>query len=161
MATIKTKCFNDVKPLVLPSDAKPTWVSVDVEFPTAAPIAADIIKVCKMPEGFRVLDWALIFPDIDANGVPTLAFSFGVSNATVLVPDGTDIGAALQIWGAALTAGQAVAPVRNASTNCAQDAIKSTATVPGDREIILKVTTAAATYAGAAKIGQVLMLVQG
>ena len=159
MATFQTKCFADVKPLVLPDSAKPEWIAVDVEFSATAYASADIIKVCKMPEGYRVLDWALVFPDIDT-GTAAIAWSFGVSNATILLPVGTDIGSSLQIWGAALTAGQAVAPVRNASTNCAQDAIKSTSTIPGDREIILKCTTIAATYAGSGKTGQVLMLVQ-
>lgn len=160
MATTKTKAFDNLKPIVLPAGAAPEWINVEVEFASSAYAANDIIKVCKLPEGYRVLDWTLMFPDIDT-GTPALAWSFGVSNASVASPDGTDIGSSLQVWGTGLTAGQSVAPVRNASSNCAQDAIKSTTTVPGDREIVLKCTTIAATYAGSGKVGNVLMLVQG
>lgn len=160
MPTFTTKCFTDVKPIVLPDAAKPEWIAVDVEFASAAYASSDIIKVCKMPENFRVLDWALVFPDIDSGG-SALRWSFGVSNATILIPNGTDIGSSLQIWGSALTAGSDAAPSRNVLSNCAQDAIRSTSTIPGDREIVLKCTTIATTYAGSGKTGQVLMLVQG
>ena len=160
MAKTQTKAFTNAKPIVLPAGGAPEWCAIEVEFAAAAYVAADLIQVATIPAGYRVLDWALAFPDIDT-GIAAVAWSFGVANNTLAVPVSTDIGAALQVWGSALTAGQTDALVRNVSSNCSQDAIVSTATIPGDREIVLKCTTAAATYAGAAKVGRVLLLLQG
>ena len=158
MAKTQTKCFTNAKPLVLPTEALPEWTAVDVEFSAAAYAANDYIQLCTLPEGYKCLDWALVFPDIDT-GVAAIAWSLGVSNATLAVPVSTDIGS--EVWGSALTAGQSNAVVRNATSVCAQGQVKATTLLSGDREIVLKCTTAAATYAGSGKVGQLLMLLQG
>ena len=158
MAKTQTKCFTNAKPLVLPSEAYPEWTAVDIEFSSAAYAANDYIQLCTLPEGYKCLDWALVFPDIDT-GVAAIAWSLGVSNATLAVPVSTDIGT--EVWGAGLTAGQSTAIVRNTTSVSAQGQVKATSTLSGDREIVLKCTTAAGTYAGAGKVGQLLMLLQG
>lgn len=158
MAKTQTKCFNNVKPITLPDDARPKWVAVDVEFSATAYSANDLIQLCTIPVGFKCLDWALSFPDIDT-GAAAIAWSLGVSNATLAIPTSTDIGS--EVWGSALTAGQSTAIVRNTTSVSAQGRIAATSLLSGDREIVLKCTTAAATYAGAGKVGQLLMLLQG
>jgi len=158
MAKFQTKCFTNAKPLVLPDAADPEWTEVDIEFNPTAYAVNDLIQVASIPEGYRVLDYVLAFPDIDTGVTPTLAWSFGVSNATVDVPVSTDIGAGTRVFGTALAAGRDGAIVRNISTNCSQDAFRGTATQPGVRDLVLKVTTAAATYAGANKVGKLLLL---
>lgn len=158
MAKTQTKCFNNVKPITLPDDARPEWVAVDVEFSATAYSANDLIQLCTIPVGFKCLDWALSFPDIDT-GAAAIAWSLGVSNATLAIPTSTDIGS--EVWGSALTAGQSTAIVRNTTSVSAQGRIAATSLLSGDREIVLKCTTAAATYAGAGKVGQLLMLLQG
>lgn len=158
MAKTTTKCFTNAKPLVLPTEAYPEWTAVDVEFSTAAYTAGDYIQLCTVPSGYKCLDWTLVFPDIDT-GTAAIAWSLGVSNATLAIPVSTDIGS--EVWGSALTAGQTTAVVRNASSVSAQGQVFATSTLSGDREIVLKCTTAAATYAGSGKVGQLLMLLQG
>lgn len=148
MAKIQTKAFTNVRPLFLPSNGGATFLSIDVDFPAVALAANDLIELAEIPAGYQVLDYALVFPDIDSGGAPALAFSLGVENV-----GGTDLGA--EVWGAAITAGQTNAIVRAATSAAAQ----GNASV--DRKVALKVTTAAATYAGAGKKGQVLLLVQG
>lgn len=157
MAKTQTKCFTNAKPMCLPDCACPEWTTVDVEFSSTPYAANDLIQLCTLPEGYKCLDWALVFPDIDT-GVAAIAWSLGVSNATLAVPVSTDIGT--EVWGSALTAGQSTDIVRNTSSVAAQGQVKATSTLSGDREIVLKCTTAAATYAGAGKVGQLLMLLQ-
>lgn len=65
MAKTQTKCFNNVKPITLPDDAAPEWTVVDIEFSSTAYSANDYIQLCTLPAGFKCLDWALVFPDID------------------------------------------------------------------------------------------------
>lgn len=158
MAKTQTKCFTNVKPIVLPTEALPQWTAVDVEFSAAAYAANDLIQLCTLPDGYKCLDWALVFPDIDT-GAAAIAWSLGVSDATLAIPVSTDIGS--EVWGSALTAGQSNAVVRNTTSACAQGRTAATTLLSGDREIVLKCTTAAATYAGSGKVGQLLMLLQG
>lgn len=146
MAKFQTKCFTGQRPIVIPDDASAEWISVDVEFPTTTPIVGDLIQCCSLPIGVKCQDWFINFPDIDSGGA-ALAFSLGVENA-----GGTDLGA--EIWGAALAAGAAGATVRNALATSAQGDITTV------RNIDLKVTTAATTYAGATKTGQLMLLLQ-
>jgi hypothetical protein len=146
MAKFQTKAFLGQRPIVLPDDASAEWTTVDIEFPTTAPVASDLIELCELPIGIKCLDWFLTFPDIDT-GAAALAFSLGTENA-----GSTDLSA--EVWGAALTAGQSTSIVRNALSICSQGDITA------NRKIALKVTTAAATYAGAGKTGQLVMLLQ-
>jgi hypothetical protein len=145
VAKFQTKAFSGKRPAILPRDASAMWVPVDVEFPATAPAANDLIELVELPIGVKCLDWTLVFPDIDSNGTPTFAASLGTENV-----GGTDLSA--EVWGSALTAGQAALIARNTSNVSAQGDITTV------RKVALKVTTAAATYAGATKVGQVLLL---
>lgn len=147
MAKFQTKAFLGKKPIILPRDAAAMWVPVDVEFPSTAPVANDLIELCELPIGVKCLDYVIVFPDIDTNGAPAFAFSIGEENA-----GGTDLGAGTAVWATGLTAGQSTAVVRNTTSVPAQQPTTDT------RKIAIKVTTAAATYAGATKVGQVLLL---
>lgn len=149
MAKYQTKAFLGKKPIILPRDAAAMWVPVDVEFPSVAPVANDLIELCELPIGVKCLDYVLVFPDIDTNGAPAFAFSLGEENAT-----SDDLGAGTAVWAAGLTAGQSTAVVRNATSVPAQQATTDV------RKLAMKVTTAAATYAGANKVGQILLLLQ-
>ena len=121
--------------------------SIDVEFRAVNYAVADLIELCELPIGHKVLDWAVVFPDIDSNGAPTLAFSLGTENVA-----GTDLSA--EVWGTGITAGQTTAIFRNTTSLAAQgDVLLS-------RKIALKVTAVAATYAGLNRVGQVLLWVQ-
>ena len=155
----QTKCFTNAKPLTLPDDALPEYVAVDIEFASSAYVGNDFIQVCTIPSGYRVLDWFLSFPDIDSHATPALVWSLGVSDATIAAPTSTDIGS--EVWGTSLTAGQSTAIVRNTTSLAAQCRVAASSTLSGDREIVLKCTTAAATYAGSGKVGQLVMLLQG
>jgi hypothetical protein len=151
VAKYQTKAFNNVKPIVLPDDASPEYVSIDIEYnagTTASPAYAvnDLIQLCTLPIGHKVLDWTFIPADVDSNGAPVIAFSLGVENT-----GGTDLGT--EIWATGLTSGTS-ALTRNTTNISAQGDVTTV------RNIDLKCTVAAATYAGSGKIGQLLMLVQ-
>jgi hypothetical protein len=148
VAKFQTKAYTGVRPIPQPDSAGARCVVVDVEFPTTVPVANDLIQLCKLPVGVKCIDWALVFPDIDSNGAPAFAASLGIENV-----GGTDLGA--EVWGTGLTAGQSTSIVRNSTSVAAQG---DTTT---ERTLDLKVTTAAATYAGAGKTGQVLLWLQG
>lgn len=157
MAKTQTKAFIGVKPIALPDDATPEWCAVDIEFP-AAFAANDLIQICTIPAGYKVLDWFLNCPDVDSGTAVRVAV--GASNATFASPVSTDIGTGNQVWGTALDAVQGV-PFRNALVNSAQDAIFDSPTVSGNREIVMKCTIAPTTYTGSGKVGQLVMLLQG
>lgn len=147
MAKYQSKQFTGQKPIVLPDDASAEWTTIDIEFPATAFASGDLLQLAELPIGIRCLDWFITFPDIDT-GAPALAWSLGIENA-----GGTDLGT--EVWGTGLTAGQSTASVRNATSLSSQG---DTTTV---RRLSMKCTTIAATYAGATKVGQVVLLLQG
>jgi hypothetical protein len=157
VAKFQTKAYTGVKPITLPDDASPEWCAVDIEFP-AAFAASDLIQLCVIPAGYRVLDWFLNCPDVDSGSAVRVAV--GVSNATFASPVSTDIGTGNQVWATAIDAVQGV-PYRNALNASAADAIFDTATIPGNREIVMKCTTGPTGYTGSGKVGQLVMLLQG
>lgn len=146
MAKYQSKQFTGQKPVTLPEDAGPRWTTIDIEFPTTAFASGDLLQLAELPIGIRCLDWSVVFPDIDT-GTPALAWSLGVENA-----GGTDLDT--EVWATGLTAGQSTTIARNTTSLAAQGAITAV------RRISLKCTTIAATYAGATKVGQVLLLLQ-
>ena len=146
MALTQTKCFTNAKPLVLPDDAAPDWAAIDIEFSSVTYAVGDLIELATLPIGVRVVDWAFVPADIDTNASPVIAFSLGVENA-----GGTDLGT--EVWATGLTAGTTA--LTRATTNIASQGVVST-----ERKIALKCTTAAATYAGTGKVGQLLLLLQ-
>jgi hypothetical protein len=143
MALIKTKTYTNVSPLYTPDDAEVCGSPIRVDFPTTAPAVGDLILLATIPAGVVLDDYKGFLPDIDSNGTPTFAFSLGVANAGL-----TDLGTVLQ---AGLTTGQASGVFR--STNADHIALDSTV----DRVLAMKVTTAAATYAGSGKVGKVIV----
>lgn len=146
MAKYQTDAFTNKKPVPQPTDASIKWVAIDVAFPAAAPAANDLIELVELPPGVALIDYAFVFPDIDT-GVAAFAFSFGHENA-----GGTDLGT---VYESGLTAGQSDAIVRAGKSAAAQEATTAS------RKLAIKVTTAAATYAGSGKTGQVLLALRG
>lgn len=147
MATIKTKTYTNVRPLYTPDDADSCYSSIPVEFPSTALAANDIIALCTIPAGLRHTDYKIIFPDVDSNGAPAFAFSIGVANAGL-----TDLAT---VYAAGITAGQSSAIYRpTTGAHFEQD-------YTVDRVLAIKVTTAAATYAGSGKVGRVMVELEG
>lgn len=146
-----TKYYTDAatnkKPVPQPFDATVIQVAIDVAFPAINYVANELHQLVEIPPGVQVVDYDILFPDIDSNGTPTLVCSIGTENA-----GGTDLGT---VWDAGLTAGQSGAVVRAATTGCSQQA----ATVA--RKVSLKFTAPAGTYAGAGKVGQVVLHLRG
>ncbi len=147
MAKYQTKQFLNTTPLYTPDDAEVCGSPITVEFPSTALVANDLIELCTIPAGVKVIDYKIFFPDIDSGGSPAFAFSIGVENA-----GGTDLGS--EVWATGITAGQASAIYRP-TTNAA---LEGDSTV--DRKLALKVTTAAATYAGSGKVGRIVLELQ-
>lgn len=147
MATISTKVYLGTRQIPQPDDSDVDRVSVDIDFPTAAPAANDIWKLAKIPVGVSFVDYDILFPDIDS-GTPAFAFSIGELNAGE-----TDLAV---VYAAGLTAGQSNAVVRAPNTDQLHIGGNTT-----ERKIGIKVTTAAATWAGASKTGTVLLALRG
>lgn len=145
MPKYQTKAFKGIKPIILPRDASAMWVPVDVEFPSVALVANDLLEVCELPIGVKCVDWALVPPDADSGGAPALAFSLGVENA-----GGTDLGT--EVWGTGLTGAQ------TGTINRASSSVSAQGDISANRKIALKCTNAAQTYAGAGKTGQLMLL---
>lgn len=143
MALIKTKTFTNISPLYTPDDAEVCGSPIQIDFPTTAPAVGDLILLGTIPAGVKLDDYRGFIPDIDSNGTPTFAFSLGIANAGL-----TDLSTVLQ---AGLTTGQSSGAFR--ATNADHLALDSTV----DRVLAMKVTTAAATYAGAGKTGKVIV----
>lgn len=146
-----TKYYTDAatnkKPVPQPFDASVLQVAIDVAFPAINYVANELHQLIEIPVGVQVVDYSIHFPDIDSNGAPTLVSSIGTENA-----GGTDLDV---VWDAAMAAGQSAAVVRAATANCAQQVTTAT------RKVSLKFTAIAATYAGAGKVGQVILHLRG
>ena len=147
MPSIDTKFFTRVRNFAQPDCSEVETQPLDIDFPATAFVANDMIRLVEVPAGVTVQDYAFVFPDIDSGAGFT--FSFGVMNAA-----NTDLAT---VYATGLTAGQSNAIVRAANSDAAQDAA-SNAIV---RRLGIKVTTAAATYAGAGKTGTVLLSLRG
>lgn len=146
MTTTSSKHYTGARNFAQPDDSDIDGVPVDVDFPTAAPVASDLFLLCKLPIGVALQDYEFHFPDIDT-GAPAWAFSFGIMNAGL-----TDLAT---VFAAGVTAGQSNAIVRNTNSDCAQFATTA------ERVLGIKVTTAAATWAGQNKTGQVILRLRG
>jgi hypothetical protein len=147
VTTFNSKFYTGVRNFAQPDDSDLDPVPVDVDFPTAAPVANDLFLLTKLPIGVGLQDYEFHFPDIDSGGAPAWAFSFGIMNAGL-----TDLAT---VFASGVTAGQSNALVRNLNTDCSQFATTA------ERVLGIKVTTAAATWAGAGKTGQVVIRLRG
>ncbi len=148
MSKTQTKAFLDTRPVPMPDSAEVKVVPIPIDFAASAYSSGDLIELVKLPIGVRCVDWALNFPDIDSGGSPAIAFSLGIENT-----GGTDIGT--EVWASGLTAAQTGGVVRNTTGACA------TGDTTVDRNVVLKVTTAAATYAGAGQRAHLLLSLVG
>lgn len=149
MPTIETKAFTRVRNFAQPDCSEVETQPIDIDFPSVTFAVNDMIRLVELPAGVMLQDYAFVFPDIDSNGAPTFAFSFGVMNAA-----GTDLAT---VYASGLTAGQSNAIVRAPNSDSATDTTNTALT----RRLGIKVTTAAATYSGAGKVGQVLVSLRG
>lgn len=137
MPSINTKQYDGFKPMYTPDDAEVCGAHVDIDFPTAAFAANDLIRLTTIQAGIRIPDYKVVFPDIDTGA--GFAWSIGELNAA-----GTDLAV---VWASGITVGQ-TSGVHRPTTGAH---FESDSTV--DRRIAIKVTTAAAGYAGASKRG--------
>lgn len=149
MPTIETKFFTRVRNFAQPNCSEVETQPLDIDFPSTTFAVNDMIRLVEIPAGVVLQDYAFVLPDIDSNGTPTFAFSFGVMNAA-----GTDLAT---VYASGLTAGQSNAIVRAPNSDCAQDAANNALV----RRLGMKVTAAPATYAGANKTGTVLLMLRG
>lgn len=145
MPKYQTKQFTSIKPFVTPDRAELCDSFAEIEWPTTALVANDLIELCTIPAGVEVLDFSIVTDDIDS--ATTLAYSIGVENA-----GGTDLGA--EVWATGITAGRGQDSFRPTSSLC----MLGDSSV--DRKVALKIT-GAPTYIGAGKKGRVLFLLKG
>lgn len=139
MPSINTKQYDGFKPMYTPDDAEVCGAHVDIEFPSTAFVANDLIRLTTIPAGVRCVDYKVVLPNVDSGGAPAFAWSIGELNAA-----GTDLAV---VWASGITVGQ-TSGVHRPTTGAH---FESDSTV--DRRIAIKVTNAAAGYAGAGKRG--------
>jgi hypothetical protein len=143
---VSTRVFTGARNIPQPDEGALKPVVIQVDFPSTAFAANDLVFLTRIPIGVAVQDYEFHFPDIDT-GTPAFAFSFGVCNAGL-----TDLAT---VYASGLTAGQSTAIVRATTTVAAQDATTA------ERVLALKITTIAATYAGSGAVGQVVLHLRG
>jgi hypothetical protein len=117
-----------------PIDSDCIEVPIPFNMPTLNPANGDILQLCKVPAGVKIVDWYILIDDCDSNGTPTIAFSLGSLNSL------TAPTALTTTYKAAITIAQSGA-LQRADTAAA--ALESAA---ADRAIGLLFTAAAATY---------------
>ncbi|MFN5350886.1 MAG: hypothetical protein ACK5A0_15365 [Polaromonas sp.] len=125
-------------------------VTVEVPFRVVLPAALllnDMIAICEIPQGIQIADFKIVAPQLDSNGVPTLAHSIGVENAAR-----TDL---VTVFEAGLTFG------RTASGSISRGSVAvpalDTTSQTASRIIALKTTAIAATAALAGKTITVIL----
>lgn len=148
MATFKTKVYTQARNFAQPEDSDLDWAPVDVDFPATGPAVSDVILLAVIPAGVTLQDYEFQFPQIDSNGAPTWAFSFGVMNAGLTALATTYV--------SGVTAGRTTAIVENTNTDCAQDATNNAL----QRTLGMVITAVAATYVPS-KTGQVCLQLKG
>ncbi|WP_017757598.1 hypothetical protein [Pseudacidovorax intermedius] len=149
MARILSELLTGKKNGPLPNDGGVAQLPVSVVMPAVAPAVGDLIELVDLPQYVDLMDYDVIAPQLDSNGAPTLALSIGEENAGL-----TDLAT---VYEAGLT------PGRGASGNLVRcgTAAASQASNAASRRIALKVTTAAATYAGAGKTVNFILHLRG
>ena len=149
MPKTQSAVFTGKRSVPQPNSAAITLVTVDFDFPAVAPIVGDLFEIIKLPAGVELIDYDLAWPQVETNGVPTFAGQLGSENAGL-----TDLAV---IYEAGLT------PGRNAGGTTVRCGLAgaSQADKTVERAIAFKVTTAAATWAGAGKTGRVVLHLRG
>lgn len=144
MANTKSDFATGKRNLPQPYDALIAKIPVVLTL-GAAPVVNDTIELLELQPGVELIDYDILAPQLDSNGTPTLAASIGALNAGK-----TDLGA---VYGDGLTFGRTA----NGSISRAQDARQTQADASVSRNIALKWTAAAATWAGNGKKITVLL----
>ncbi len=145
MAAFKTKTAQGLTPMVLPDSGGDRVVSIPVDWSTAGAATNDTIELCDLPAGTALDDYVIQTDDIDSNGTPTAAFSFGEMNAAK-----TDVTTA---YVTGLTIGQTGGIARAVTGSTHRTSVAA-------RTLGLKVTTGAATAALAAKTALVTLFLR-
>lgn len=117
-----------------PVDSDCIEVPIPFNMPTLNPANGDILQLCKIPAGVKIVDWYILTDDCDSNGAPTIAFSLGSLNSL------TAPTALTTTYKAGITIAQTGALQRADTAAAALEATTS------DRAIGLLFTAAAATY---------------
>lgn len=136
MALIQSDYAKGVKPMPTPDGAEVVNVLIAMPVTAAQTAQGDIYEMGYLPEDCALVNATFAASDIDTNGTPAHAMSFGVVNS-----GGTDLDTALQ---ASITVGQA---------GTATDLTKTVATLgtvtdgKTRKKMGYKVTTASATGA--------------
>lgn len=149
MARFLSELLTGKKPLPQPYDGSVLQLALTFVCPTAAPAVGDIFALIELPPFTDLLDYDVFAPQLDSNGTPTLAFSIGSENAGL-----TDLGV---VYEPGLIFGRTTTGSCNRATNATQQGADTTVA----RKIALKVTTAAATWAGAGKTITALLMLRG
>jgi hypothetical protein len=121
--------------LITPPNSDVLEVLIPFNFPAAAPGVNDILALCKVPAGVKIVDWTIVTDRADSNGAPTLAFSLGSLN------DQAAPTALTTTYAAAIATSQSANGVLRAITTAAF--LESAAAI---RPVGLLFTAAAATY---------------
>jgi hypothetical protein len=133
---MKSDFANGRKPM--PNPNGPEVVNVLIALPVTAGQTAlnDIYEMCELPEDCALVDAVYAASDIDTNGTPAHAMSFGVINS-----GGTDLDTTLE---ASIQVGRAGTAARMTPT-----VVNQTVTTDGKtrKKLGYKVTTASATGA--------------
>lgn len=130
-------------PVPISTGADLVALCYDIDVPASGDgtVVNDILEMGVLPAGHVPVDWYFSASDLDTNGAPTHAVSFGV-----LTADKSDISTAAAdggaVWQSGITAGQAGTLVRN--TGVVQHAVQPSS---ANRSLGFKVTTASATKA--------------
>lgn len=146
MPNVSTRVFTGARNVPQPDEGAIKAVVINIDFPSTALVANDLVFLTRIPIGVAVQDYEFHFPDIDT-GSAAFAFSFGACNAGL-----TDLDT---VYASGLTAGQSTTIVRATTT------VASQAATTAERVLALKITTAAATYDGSGKVGQVVLHLRG
>lgn len=149
MAKFLSEIMTGKRSVPQPDDADVDRVPVSIVLPVAALAAGDLLSLIQLPPGVTLVDYDVFAPQLDSNGAPALALSIGSENAA-----GDDLGV---VYEAGLTPGRTA----NGSVSRCGNAVALNADNSVARKIALKVTTIAATWAGAGKTVTVLLALKG
>lgn len=109
----------------------------------------DVVEIGKLPAGHVPVDAQYVSDDLDTNGSPTAALSFGVLNAAKTAID-TSAGSGGAAWATGLTIATTGGMVRQTA-----DVLRKVTALDADRSIGYLATTGAATFA-AGTLGVIL-----
>jgi hypothetical protein len=130
--------------LLAPPRSDVLEVVIPFVLPAANVANGDVLALCKVPAGVRIVDWMIYTDDADSNGTPTIAYSLGTLNSASAPT------ALTTTYKSGITTAQS-AGVQRCDTTTAQ--LETTA---AERPVGLLFTAAAATYV-AGKTGALVL----